>query len=181
MARGAVGAYPSLAKEKGRYLIILPGMLSFKKLPQQSSIETTGTNKDSNEDDNGNDNNEEDPETNPSNDKKSVPQSLGKMVDLSTEHPSLRVPFPSGKTLVFPGKKVETTSKYILLSCSMRKKGSVTCKVRKQGNVARGTFICHPFCNICAHSLTHLHYVLSFVECLLVGHCLWNAHLGTGG
>lgn len=55
---------------------------------------------------------------------------LGKVVGLATRTPQLRVPFPnSNKVLVFPGKKVDTSSKYMWLNCSTKKKGSVTCKV----------------------------------------------------
>lgn len=68
---------------------------------------------------------------------------FGKLIGLNTDKPKFSIPFPNGKNLVFPGQKVVTTSKYIMLSCSTRKKGSVVCKVsnkrtrgtRKQRNV----------------------------------------------
>jgi hypothetical protein len=134
LARNAV-ARPNLAKERGKYLLILPGNLSLKKLANndnkrslsQSSIglaeassnigisQTTNTGLSQSSVDAT---------------KKVPPPILGTIQDLNTDHPKFVIPFPEGKTLVFPGKKVETTSKYMILSCSTKKKGSVVCKVR---------------------------------------------------
>lgn len=124
LARNAV-ARPSLAKEKGKYLLILPGNLSLKKLASDKkkgslsqasnnglSQNTVGLSQSSGDAT-----------------KKAAVPTLGTVQDLNTDYPKFVIPFPDGRTLVFPGKIVETTSKYIMLSCSMKKKGSVACKV----------------------------------------------------
>ena len=55
---------------------------------------------------------------------------MGRIEGLRTDSPSFRIPFPHlNKSLVFPGKKIATTSKYLALSCSNKKKGTVQCKV----------------------------------------------------
>uniref|UniRef100_A0A7S4ACV9 Uncharacterized protein n=1 Tax=Pseudo-nitzschia australis TaxID=44445 RepID=A0A7S4ACV9_9STRA len=54
---------------------------------------------------------------------------MGRIEGLRTDSPSFRIPFPQlNKSLVFPGKKITTTSKYLALSCSNKKKGTVQCK-----------------------------------------------------
>jgi hypothetical protein len=56
---------------------------------------------------------------------------LGRIEGLRTNNPSFRIPFPHlQKSLVFAGKKITTTSKYLALSCSNKKNGTVQCKVR---------------------------------------------------
>jgi hypothetical protein len=167
LARNAV-TRPNLAKEKGKYLLILPGNLSLKKLANndnkrsvaESSIglsqasgdigpsevssdiglsqttdiglsQTTNTGLSQS----SVDATKKVPQTCLSQSsvdatKKVPPPTLGTVQDLSTDHPKFVIPFPDGRTLVFPGKKVETTSKYMIISCSTKKKGSVVCKVR---------------------------------------------------
>jgi hypothetical protein len=56
---------------------------------------------------------------------------MGRIEGLRTNNPSFRIPFPHlQKSLVFKGKKITTTSKYLALSCSNKKNGTVQCKVR---------------------------------------------------
>ena len=170
LPRSAVTA-PNIDKEKGKFLLILPGMMSFhKKKPPPSTTTSSAagsTKGDDVEDDNDNDKNddsdvilldddndddEDDGEEggggggtksqkNPSSKKQqaststtttttTLPSSLGKLDGLRTDHPTLSIPFPQlRKKLIFPGKKVPTSSKYIMLSCSNKQKGSVQCKV----------------------------------------------------
>jgi hypothetical protein len=52
---------------------------------------------------------------------------LGTLEGLDTDKPTLKIPFPNGQSMTFAGRKVESSSKFMLLTCS--KKGSVTCKV----------------------------------------------------
>jgi hypothetical protein len=60
-----------------------------------------------------------------------VPPSMGRLMGLRSETPSFHVPFGTiQKTLIFPGKKILTSTKYLMLSCSNKKSGSVSCKVR---------------------------------------------------
>lgn len=163
---------PSIAREKGRYLLILPGVLSFKRL--KAIGETTSTElseqqksspqqppEESNDEETEPPSNETPTETKSSqmvavdeeedadeeeeeidhgqqgegigSGKPSAKPTLphfGTVEGLSTATPKLRISFPnSNKSLVFPGSKVPTSSKYMWLNCSARKKGTVTCKV----------------------------------------------------
>lgn len=143
---------PSLAKEKGRYLLILPGTLNLKSIQQQVSGDlATNDNlseppsQDDNDEDVDNNNNYNDDQEDEEDEEKvsssqptantvkptTILPQLGKVVGLSTATPKLRIAFPDcGKSLVFPGTKVPTSSKFMWLNCSNRKKGSVACKVR---------------------------------------------------
>ena len=148
---------PSITKEKGKYLIILPGMLSLKpshmrnkynaSLSSSSSTaagETLSQPSSSQKDDDENDNDVEMTQDSTTNDEATTKkrsaagggtaaagsQSLGKLEGLAKGKPELKVPFPNGRMLVFPGKIIPTTSKYIMLNCSTSKNGSVQCKVR---------------------------------------------------
>ena len=156
---------PSIPKEKGRYLLILPGQFSFKPLKPNAPTSTT-TSGDSTVDakeealpvltqtqesedpikppspNEGNTNQEESDEDNEApvgqestapttQNKPTVPQ-FGTLEGLTTPHPKLRISFPTlQKSLVFPGSKVHTSSKYMWLNCAARKKGTVACKVRR--------------------------------------------------
>lgn len=62
---------------------------------------------------------------------------LGRLEQLSSDAPLLKVPFPNNRVLVFPGTKISTTTKFMMLTCSSRKKGSVQCKVNKYGSIHR--------------------------------------------
>ena len=125
---------PNISKEKGRYLIILPEILNIKSQQQQQQEQVdTQEKKSNNNDEDETDKEEKDTKTDTSSkatcddapakkDAKKVPVSLECMEGMSTDSPMLKVPFPGGKTLIFPGKKVEYTSKHIMLSCSTQKK-----------------------------------------------------------
>lgn len=124
LAKSAV-TRPNLAKEKGKYLIIFPGNLGLKTIAKATD--------EKNDNDDNNEVQIKGPKSQSTVDgenltKKSSVPTLGQMQDLSTDHPKLVVPFPGGKSLIFPGKKVESMSKYIMLSCSTKKKGSIACK-----------------------------------------------------
>ncbi|KAL3942515.1 MAG: hypothetical protein SGARI_000245, partial [Bacillariaceae sp.] len=57
------------------------------------------------------------------------PASLGVLEDVRTETPVFKIQFPHlHKTLVFPGKKVSVTSKFVMLSCASKQKMAVQCK-----------------------------------------------------
>jgi hypothetical protein len=181
LARTAVVA-PHVGKQKGKYLLILPGMLSLKQsvasIQLQSSKESSTTEelalaplltqgKDDEEKDSDNDKNDatdnnnnkdqdedskkpaavavtvtskpppedsksQDASSNKSNNNNAEqPVTLGRVEKLATDAPILRVPFPNGRTLLFPGKKVHTSSKFFMLTCNTRRGrgGSVACKV----------------------------------------------------
>jgi hypothetical protein len=175
LARTAVVA-PHVGKQKGKYLLILPGMLSLKQSLASMSKDTSTTEElplpltqekdDEEENDNNNNNNNEDAmddqdqdeedskkpavvaskptledtksedatsnKSNSNNTGQVVePVTLGRVEKLATDAPILRVPFPNGRTLLFPGKKVHTSSKFFMLTCNTRRGrgGSVACKV----------------------------------------------------
>jgi hypothetical protein len=151
LARGA-SSRPNLAKGKGRYLIVLPGMMSLK--PQAKATTTCTPVKDATpeasqgETDDLSETEEPDAEqakpiTAASLDtaddaqkekpKRPMPAkgvTLGKIEHLQTDHPVLKVPFEDGRTMVFQGKKMDSSSKFMMFNCKSSK-GSVTCKVRK--------------------------------------------------
>jgi hypothetical protein len=184
LPRSAVTA-PNIDKEKGKFLLILPGVMSFHKKPPSATRNGTtnstanvpkdddnkkdkeeeGKDNDTDDDDDDNDDDNDDnddvivldedeeeegkersttkggealssqEQQTSSSKKQSQPQpqpptSLGKVEGLRTDHPTFTIPFPHlRKNLVFPGKKVTTSSKYIMLACSNKQKGSVQCKV----------------------------------------------------
>jgi hypothetical protein len=128
---------PSISKEKGRYLFILPGNMSFRGLKRTTKSmgdEVVEKSEDLVEKKSMEDGDDEEGEGTAKDDgvsSKIAVQSLGKIEGLSTLNPKLRVAFPdSNKALVFPGTKVNTLSKFMWLNCSGRKKGTVACKVR---------------------------------------------------
>ena len=212
---------PSISKEKGRYLLILPGVFSFKPIKQANSslaaattTTTTTTNAgtveptqeeplpaltqtqdsedvlgDANQDESDDDDDDNEPgkestgtttATNSSSSsnkpKSSIPQ-LGNLEGLATPHPKLRISFPAQrKSLVFPGTKVHSSSKYMWLNCAARKKGTVTCKVC-------AVVIFHDWTDssgkvililVCVYGVYCLGY-------LFVCHCVWSAPLGNRG
>ena len=145
---------PIISKEKGRYLLILPGNMSFRGLKstaqpvEEETMEGKSSTQESLEEgavEEGEDivkkksveEGEDDEEgeegavkASGTSSKANVPQ-LGKVEGLSTANPKLRIVFPgSTKSLVFPGTKVNSLSKYMWLNCSARKKGTVACKVK---------------------------------------------------
>lgn len=142
LARGA-SSLPNLAKGRGRYLVILPGMLSLKTQKKK----TTPPDKNDNDDDKSAAKEETASETAGENDVKQAAvmsdkktpankrkpftarvMAFGKMEAIETAHPLLKVPFGDGRTMVLKGKKMETCSKFMMMNCKANK-GSVTCKV----------------------------------------------------
>lgn len=127
---------PSLAKEKGRFLIILPGNVCLKSL-KNSSTNSSQDNESSGDNDilatqTSNDVEEEGGDGAAAKTSKEALPQLGKIQGLGTNNPKLVVSFPGKseqKSLVFPGAKVNTLSKYMWLNCSAKKKGTVACKV----------------------------------------------------
>jgi hypothetical protein len=184
LARTAVVA-PHVGKQKGKFLLILPGMLSLKQslasmsmqmqsskdaslteevpLTQGKDDEDENCNNDDDHDKNGDakddkdqdeedskkpaavaskqplleDSKSEDAISNNSNPNSNTaagqvePVTLGRVEKLATDAPILVVPFPNGRNLLFPGKKVHTSSKFFMLTCNTRRGrgGSVACKV----------------------------------------------------
>ena len=183
LARGAVSV-TSVSKEKGRYLLLLPGLMSLKNQTQPANTaasasakpasKTASTNADSDDDDPAPEDNDKDTDnleaetgnvetknaspnaagslantSNPSasgtmGNTNSVPL-LGRLERLNTATPIFKIPFPSEpktaengaesgngkKMLCFPGTKVETSSKFMILTCKKKQSGggTVKCKV----------------------------------------------------
>lgn len=128
LSRGA-SAKPSVAKQKGRYVIMLPGILSLRPKSKESA--------DAGADKTGEDEDERDGTTDGATDElqadvatksKALITStlLGRMEGLSTDTPVLKIPYPNGGCLTFQGHKVnDSTSRFMMLSF---KKGDVVCK-----------------------------------------------------
>ncbi|KAG7343990.1 hypothetical protein IV203_021998 [Nitzschia inconspicua] len=149
LAKSAV-ATPSIVKERGKFLLLFPGSFSFHKplvkvakpmVDKETDDNKADIDDDDNDDNHNNDyggdgdrnnqdGNVDNGDSKPAavaTSKKAPPMSLGKLEGLATDTPSFRIPF-ANKQLVFPGKKVSTTSKYILLSCANKQKMAVQCK-----------------------------------------------------
>eukprot|EP00978_Attheya_sp_CCMP212_P001682 scaffold3453_cov54-Attheya_sp.AAC.7 len=146
LSRGA-SARPNLSKGKGRFLIILPGNMS---LTPQTAVATsaplTPANK-TNDSESKHDSPQPTPIPTPSSDPllsdtatatpsnsnvfsiaANLPR-LGKIEKLGSENPILRVPFPDddGRELIFRGRKISTSSRFMSLTCKGGK-GAVNCK-----------------------------------------------------
>jgi hypothetical protein len=138
LARNAVQK-PNLVKEKGKFLLILPGNLSLKsftessKASQLSQVSLSQNSVGLGQTSIGlsQEMNESVPSSQPLFTLKKVLPTLGRLTNLSTDQPKLVLKFSSTKSLVFPGKKVSTSSKYMMLSCSSKRKGHVACKVSR--------------------------------------------------
>ena len=174
LSRSAV-VTPNIEKEKGKYLLIFPGMFSFNnnnnttttttkkaaaatKEEEEREVESDdgdlkskSVNNDNDDDDDDDEDEDDSPlkETTTKNRKISATiattptqiHSLGRIEGLRTDIPTFKIPFPNiQKDLIFPGKKVQTTSKYLIMSCSNKKNGTVQCKVR--------SIILHIYCTV---------------------------------
>jgi hypothetical protein len=184
LSRSAV-VTPNIEKEKGKYLLIFPGMFSFNKLtsttttttkkaaateeeaeveveaddgdgdlkPKSVNTATTKQKNDNDDDDDDADDDDDDDDDDGDEDsplkdttttttttKKKVSatiattptqiHSLGRVEGLRSDIPTFKIPFADiQKDLIFPGRKVQTTSKYLIMSCSNKKNGTVQCKV----------------------------------------------------
>ena len=56
---------------------------------------------------------------------------LGNIEQIEKDNPVMQVPFQDGRSLVFQAKKVETSSKFMILNCKATK-GYVSCKVSQE-------------------------------------------------
>ena len=131
LARSAV-VVPNFEKQKGKFLLIFPGNFSFGGATDEGVAETQ-----SNAETDGKplakEVKQEDVMAAATANKKpaSAFTTMGRIEGLRTNTPSFRVQFPHlKKSLVFQGKKLSTTSKFLALSCSNKKSGTVQCKVR---------------------------------------------------
>jgi hypothetical protein len=146
LAKSAVSS-ASVEKEKGKFLLLFPGQFSFHKMLSQQlqqdaktpskagAKETEETQKEEEnsdfEDLTLEDDEPKDAKPTPSKKPAADLPSLGQLEGLRTDHPTFTIPFVGqSKRLVFPGKKVPTTSKFIMLSCANKQKNAVQCKVR---------------------------------------------------
>ena len=142
LAKGAT-MKPNLQKGKGRFLIVLPGMLSWKPLAKTFDNKTTTTTTTSADTHTHNlSPTPESPPSQPSTDihtSANVPSKhiLGTLSGLSTDTPTLTIPLPNSQQLVFSGRIVESSSRYMMLSCHPRK-STVTCKDTCQSMIVFG-------------------------------------------
>ena len=162
LARGAMNV-ASIKKEKGRYLLLLPGLMSLKTSTQSDSTTNAPAKPASKETSDDaveeNENSEitdmekdwdkhEDDDAQPSASLAAANNSnaplLGRLERLNSATPVFRIPFPAESStegqdigssggqrmLCFPGTKVETSSKFMILTCKKKQVGgTVKCKV----------------------------------------------------
>lgn len=149
LARAACVA-PNFEKEKGKFLLVFPGNFSFgngadasgkcqrPQLGKAAAERQTDGDEDRKpsapkEQDQGTAKSVVTATTKTTTSTCSSPSAattMGRIEGLRTNTPAFRIPFPHlQKSLVFPGKKIATTSKFLALSCSNKKSGTVQCKV----------------------------------------------------
>lgn len=128
LSRGA-SAKPSVAKQKGRYVIMLPGILSLRPKSKESpDAGADKTGEDADDRDGTTDGATDELQADVATKSKATITStlLGRMEGLSTDTPVLKIPYPNGGCLTFQGHKVnDSTSRFMMLSF---KKGDVVCK-----------------------------------------------------
>lgn len=91
-------AKPNLAIGRGRFLFILPGLLSLKQPTQEADKTLSG----------------------------STLFTMGKIFGLDTKTPTMKIDLPSGAQMILKGKKISTTSRYLVLTC--KTSGNIQCK-----------------------------------------------------
>jgi len=106
---------PNFTIGRGRFLFVLPGLLSLRKpfeniakdKSQDSTASTNGASASIGS-------------------TTSKLFTLGKVRNLETNQPILEIPLPNGQLLSFQGRKVQTTSRYLVLTC--KTSGAVNCR-----------------------------------------------------
>lgn len=91
-------AKPNLAIGRGRFLFILPGLLSLKQPAQDANKTLSG----------------------------STLFTMGKIFGLDTKTPTMKIDLPSGAQMILKGKKISSTSRYLVLTC--KTSGNIQCK-----------------------------------------------------
>lgn len=91
-------AKPNLAIGRGRFLFILPGLLSLKQPTQDANKTLSG----------------------------STLFTMGKIFGLDTKTPTMKIDLPSGAQMILKGKKISSTSRYLVLTC--KTSGNIQCK-----------------------------------------------------
>ena len=162
LAKGAMNV-ASVKREKGRYLLLLPGLMSLKNSTQSDSTTNVSAKPASiasgddavEENENSEVTDMEKDPYKPENDDAQPSASvaaannsnaplLGRLERLNSATPVFRIPFPAESSteghgigssggqrmLCFPGTKVETSSKFMILTCKKKQVGgTVKCKV----------------------------------------------------
>jgi hypothetical protein len=138
VSRGAM-TRPNIDKGKGRFLIVLPGLLSLRSgvndsnsgRPSLSSVSDKNNNNintnDSMEAEHDAFALQTDCATAVVNPTPPSPTTIGRIDQLASDAPILKIPWQGSRTLCFPGRKVPTSSEFMVLTC--KSKGSVMCKV----------------------------------------------------
>ena len=140
-------------KNKGKFLFIFPGQISFHPTTPSSSTSadkrasaTPNKKRVGNESDTSEKESTEAPEAKNKSASKLKPfqadaknyQSFGKIYNLDKENPRLVISLPNEQTLTFTGTKVKCSTKYLALNC--RTSGAVTCKNIFQDLVVFGDY-----------------------------------------
>lgn len=134
-------AAPNLAKQKGRYVILLPGILSLRGKEAAAAVKGEGKGGDEEDGDtkpaaietlrSSDDaatavkSSDEAAATKPTKDEKPQKQMMGRIEGLATDTPLLKIPYPNGGMLTCKGQKVDSSSRFMMLSF---KRGKVNCK-----------------------------------------------------
>mmetsp|Transcript_25261 Transcript_25261/g.37296 ORF Transcript_25261/g.37296 Transcript_25261/m.37296 type:complete len:581 (-) Transcript_25261:76-1818(-) len=126
LSKGA-STRPNAAKQKGRYVFMLPGIMSFrsqhaKDKKHEATSESENRNADGMKEAGRNNDNKE---LNPSVKLANTTSVLGRIKGLTSGRPTISIPFPNGGTLTLKGQHIETSSRFMMLNF---KRGKVTCK-----------------------------------------------------
>jgi hypothetical protein len=137
---------PNVAKGKGRFLIVLPGTLSIKaqkkdsKLPD-ADVAAADTVIDPTQDTEVSSCSPEEPASDALAVEAAKPNPkhvFGTISGLTTDTPKLTITLPNSQQLIFMGRKMETSSRFMMLSCHARK-STVMCKDSVQSLIVFGT------------------------------------------
>jgi len=154
LAKGAT-MKPNLTKGKGRFLIVLPGILSIKpqgrneSKPDQDDISPIEATQDTDLSSHPLTQTTSDatiaalddsvpPISSVTNQVTVPPKHLfGTISGLSTDSPKLTIPLPNKKQLLFVGRKMDSSSRFMMFQCHPRK-ATVTCKDSVQSIIVFG-------------------------------------------
>mmetsp|Transcript_28556 Transcript_28556/g.43159 ORF Transcript_28556/g.43159 Transcript_28556/m.43159 type:complete len:704 (+) Transcript_28556:95-2206(+) len=136
LSKGA-STRPNAEKQKGRYVMMLPGMLSFRRQSQQNGREDNNKQEGKSESESQNEdgdtqktgqnkvNKESSPNNPPSAKLANATTVLGRIKGLKSGKPTMTIPYPNGGILTLKGQQIESSSRFMMLNF---KRGKVTCK-----------------------------------------------------
>jgi len=106
---------PNFTIGRGRFLLVLPGLLSLRSNSVTPTASSSKENKDSQEE-----KKQTQPKTKTATTKEpsTTTQMFGTIKNLDTTNPSFNIPLPNGRMLTLQGRKVKCSSQFLVLTCT---------------------------------------------------------------